>query len=114
MAHEPDDATQRTGLLVVAIVALALLVLFVLAAASWGMGMMGVGFGIPGMLELFVLLLILLPPIGFVVLVVVAWRYLQWRESPDPALEELRLALARGDIDEEAFERRKDLLERDR
>ncbi len=35
-------------------------------------------------------------------------------ESTDPAVEELRSAYARGDLDDEAFERRRDRLESDR
>lgn len=70
--------------------------------------------GVPGLLELFVLLVVLLPVVAFVALVVLAVRYLQ-RDPPgsrrDPAVEELRLALARGELTPEEYERRMELLQ---
>jgi putative membrane protein len=83
---------------------------FAAASEAW----VGQSMGVPGVLELFVLLLMLVPMVVFVVLVVWAVRYLQRREErrDDPALKELRLALARGDISREEFEERRELLER--
>jgi putative membrane protein len=82
----------------------------VTASAVW----VGQSMGVPGVLELFVLLSMLVPMVVFVVLVVWAVRYLQRREErrDDPAMQELRLALARGDISREEFEERRELLER--
>ncbi len=44
----------------------------------------------------------------------IAWWLVGGRRREDEALEELRLALARGEITEEEYERRRELLERDR
>lgn len=78
--------------------------------------------GVPGGPELFVILLIIVVPVALVVVVVLgiagvrvlggdgAGGGRERASGRDPALEELRLALARGDVDEEEFERRRELL----
>ena len=77
----------------------------------WGSGT-GTGGTVPGWMFLVsaamqLLFLAVLVGAGYLV-----YRAVVGSEDGDPALEELRLAYARGDIDDEEYERRRDALER--
>lgn len=79
---------------------------------DWGHGMWGASDGMPGWVFVVgavmqLLFLALLVGAGYL-----GYRALTARsESTDPALEELRSAYARGELDDEEFERRRDRLE---
>lgn len=112
MARSQRDALLFAGVLLVAVVLVGPLLMGGLMMVVWGgaaggmgpgaMGGMGGGFGVAA---LFVLLPLLL--VGLVVV----WAWRQFADGDDPAHEELRLALARGDISEEEYERRRELLD---
>ncbi len=116
MATDTRDARLAT------IVLVAIAVLVVLPMAFMGFGMMGFGpmmggtWGhgtVPGWLPLVAVLMQLL-----FVAAVVGGGYLLYRaiaggDDTDRALEELRLAYARGDLSDEEYEQRRDALERD-
>lgn len=112
--------TDTNRLIVVALVALALLVF--LPALFMGRGMMGYrgpmmgwmyGTNAPGWM-LFVgvlgqlLLVALVVGVGYMVYTTFVGTS---STKTDTALEELRVAYARGDIDEDEFDRRRDRLE---
>jgi putative membrane protein len=110
--------TNTNRILVLALVALGLLVL--LPALFMGGGMMGYrgtmmgpmyGTNVPGWMFAVGLVGQLL-----MVALVVGLGYLVYRavtgQQTDTAMEELRVAFARGDIDDEEFERRRETLER--
>lgn len=103
-----SDSLVRIVIIIAAIVILgpALLMLLMLPLAG-GM-MMGVpqagGFAIVVMLASFAVPLLLI--VGAVVL----YRRLGQREREDEALRELRMAFARGEIDREEFEERREAL----
>lgn len=113
MARSQRDSLLFAGVLLVAVVLLGpllmggMMMLFV-GGLSMGPGMMGV----PGGLQLLVLLFVVLPPVLFALLVVWAWRRFT-EGGEDRALAELRMALARGDITREEYERRRELLDED-
>ena len=121
-------ATDTRDTRLVTIVLIAIGALVVLPMAFMGFGMMGVGPMMGGMwghgwggtaapswLPLVAVLLQLL----FVAAIVGA-GYLLYRAvagsdgDGDPALEELRLAYARGEMSDEEYEQRREALERDR
>jgi putative membrane protein len=112
MARSQRDALLLAGVLIAAVVLLGPLLMGGLMALVWsgtagGMGpgaMGGMGGGVV-LAALFVLLPLLL--VGLVVV----WAWRQFGDGDDPAREELRMALARGDISEEEYERRREMLE---
>ncbi|WP_435074117.1 SHOCT domain-containing protein [Halorubrum sp. HHNYT27] len=106
-----DDGILRIVLVVLAILVLAPMFMMALAfpmMGMWGGGMMGdyVGYGGSALWGLGMMLtwLIILVGGGYL-----AYRWIVGSDgvSTDPALEELRLAYARGDIDEEEYEERR-------
>lgn len=117
--------TNSGGLLAVVLLALGVLVLVPLF--GMGTGMMGSGHMGPGQMGggwwgagagsgWFLVAVVM--RLAFLA-VVVAGVYLVYRalsdpaEQTDPALEQLRVAYARGDLSEEEFERRRERLQRD-
>lgn len=112
-----DDAVLR-GLLVVvaAIILLPLLIMLFLMPVMglWGVGHMMDGGVIGGMVGFWVIpsLVIIGVIIGFGYLV---YRILQQGDesTTDPAIEELRMAYARGELTDEEFEERLERLHRD-
>lgn len=111
-----DRAVAPLIAVVLVLVFLAGLLLFAVAAAflGWAAG----GFdhmGPMGFMPLagagsFVLWLVIL-----VVVVTLVYRRVEGEErEPDAALEELRVAYARGDLDDEEFERRRERLREER
>jgi putative membrane protein len=116
MASSRRDTLLAVGLVIVAMVLLGPLLMGGLMALFWGGGgwHMGSGaMGVPGGFEVAMLLFALLPPLLIVLLLVWALRRVAGG-GEDRVLEELRMALARGDISEEEYERRRDLLDEDR
>lgn len=115
-----DDSLIRALLLVVAVVLLVplLTMVFVLPMMGlWGGGHMwdggmgnGMGAAWPWLLTWLAFLLVLLGG-GYLL-----YRALgrSDRGESDPALEELRLAYARGELSDEEFEERRDRLRRER
>ena len=124
------SSTTTDGRLVPIVVAvLAVLVLFPLLFVGTGMmgygsmgpwmmgsapgGMWADGTALPGwtlVVGLVMQLLFLVVVAGGVYLV---YRAVTGREDEDPALAELRVAYARGDLTDDEYERRRDVLERD-
>jgi putative membrane protein len=119
------QSTTDTELItiVVAILAALIIVLFLIMSVGmmgfggmmggmWGGGMWGDGTGwmwLIGMLVPFLFLLVLVGA-GYAV-----YRSVSGTDGDsDPALEELRLAYARGELTDEEYEQRRDALERDR
>ncbi|MFC6987566.1 SHOCT domain-containing protein [Haloplanus sp. GCM10025708] len=118
-------STERTsdGLLRIVLIVLAVIVLFPLLMMVFAMPMMGMmgwwwGGGIAGGLSplwgigMMLVWLVVLIGIGYLLyrgLVGGAGSSL----TGDRALEELRVAYARGDLTDEEYEQRKDLLERE-
>ncbi|ELY65719.1 SHOCT domain-containing protein [Natrinema versiforme] len=120
-------ATDTRDTRLAAIVLVAIGVLVVLPMAFMGFGTMGAGpmmggmWGhemwsgetAPGWLPLVAVLLQLL----FVAAVVgggyLVYRAIAGADDTDPALEELRLAYARGELSEEEYEQRRNALDRD-
>lgn len=70
-------------------------------------------FGGIGGPELVIILLVFSLPVALVVLAGVVHAVRSEGESSDRALEELRIAYARGEVDEDEYERRKRRLEAD-
>ena len=112
-AERDSDRTLRLVLIVLAALLLAPVVLMLVMVPIFGMwgGMMGGGFG-GGMTGL--------GTVGSLVwlVVLVGGGYLVYRAlvgsgavGGDPALEELRLAYARGELSDEEFEERRTRLE---
>lgn len=106
MRDAPDALVVVLGL-VVGLLFVGPLLLMVLAMPT--MGMMGAVGGGPWPLLVGGAVAVLY--LGGAALVA---RWLVGGRREDEALEELRLALARGDVTEEEYERRRELLERDR
>lgn len=109
--------TTTNRLIILALVALALLLF--LPTLFMGSGMMGYGGPMMGWMygtntPGWMLIVGLISQLLMVALVVglgyLAYKTLTGRET-DTAMEELRTAFARGDIDEDEFERRKERLE---
>ncbi len=115
----PTDTTRQLGLIV--LVALALVLLLPLVFGGMGYGpMMGGGYGpmmgsgggtsVPGWAVAAALLVRLL---GIAVLVgggYLLYRAFAGSSDGDAAMEELRLAYARGDLSDEEYERRSERL----
>lgn len=117
--------TRDTRLATIVLIAIGALV--VLPMAFMGFGMMGFGpmmggmwgHGMwdggttPGWLPLVAVLLQLLFVAAVVVVGYLVYRAIAGGDDTDRALEELRLAYARGDLTDEEYEQRRDALERD-
>jgi putative membrane protein len=112
-----DSQRSNDGLLRVVVIVLGILVLFPLLMMVFAMPMMGMmgwwwGDGMAGGLSplwglgMMLVWLVVLLGIGYLL-----YRGLiggvRTRSGTDPALEELRLAYARGDLSEEEFEERR-------
>ncbi|WP_436909816.1 SHOCT domain-containing protein [Halosimplex marinum] len=121
-------ATETTDRRVVWIALAALVALVALPALGMGFGMMGYGpmmtdhgmWGAPGTGPGWLFLVGLATQLLFLAALVVG-AYLVYRavvgrdgDGTDRALEELRLAYARGDLSDEEYEQRRDRLESDR
>lgn len=108
------DDTLRIVLIVLGVIVLAPMLMMVFAfpmMGMWGGGMMG-GFGGTGGSPLWSIGMMLL---WLVILVGGGYLVYRWIAGSggvgsDPALEELRLAYARGDISEEEFDERRSKL----
>lgn len=114
----PADGVLRIVLVVLAVIVLVPLLLMVFAMPM--VGMMGWWWGGGSGMGLSPLWGIGMPLVWLVVLVGIG--YLLYRgfvghdglsTTTDPALEELRLAYARGDLSDDEFERRRETLEQD-
>lgn len=114
-----DDTLLRTVLIVLAVIVLLPLLLMLVTMpmmGAWGGGHMWNGaWNGTGWSWLW------LVPWGIVLLFVVGIGYLLYAalrgstsREEDAALEELRIAYARGDLSEEEYEKRRDRLERER
>jgi putative membrane protein len=114
MSASTTDRSLTRALLLVLAVLLALPVLsMLLFGPMMGMWTVGMG-GMMGVAGMGVALLAFLVPL----VVVLGGGYLLYRSldgegGDDPALEELRMAYARGDLSDEEYERRRERLERD-
>ncbi|WP_231186929.1 SHOCT domain-containing protein [Haladaptatus sp. DYF46] len=111
MTTTTGDSLLR--LLVVALLVLLLVPMLVMFFAFPMMGgwMMGGRYGGYGAMSVWGWLIMLLPFGLLVALGVLVYRILRDGEfGTDPALSELRMAYARGDISEEEFERRRERL----
>ena len=117
MSTQPtSNDALRIVLIVLAVVVLGPMLLMALAfpmMGMWGGGMMG-GFGGTAVSPLWGIAMSL---IWLVVLVGGGYLVYRWATGDgsigaDPALEELRLAYARGDVTEEEYEERRSMLER--
>ena len=115
--RESTDTIVRVVLLVLAVLVLLPLLLMTFAMPMMGMmgwwGGMGPGTGTSisplwGLGSMLAVLLIVLG-VGYYLTRSLAGAS---GDAPDPALEELRLAYARGDLSEEEFERRRTRLSR--
>ncbi|WP_433629905.1 SHOCT domain-containing protein [Halomicrococcus sp. NG-SE-24] len=114
--RDQTDSVLRVVLVLFALLLLLPVVMMVVAFPMMGGWMMGPGYGgrtpLWGWAMALVAVLVLLA-VGYAV-----YRLLAGGESgglrADPALEELRMAYARGDISEEEFESRQRRLRRDR
>jgi putative membrane protein len=107
------DDTLRIVLIVVAVIVLAPMLMMGLAfpmMGVWG-GMMGGygGFGVSPIWGVVMMLVWLVILVGGGYLVY-RWATGAGSAGTDPALEELRLAYARGDISEEEYEQRRSRL----
>lgn len=115
MATVADTFPWAVLILVLALLFVpALLVLLVMPVV--GVGMMG--WGMDGSVVSPVLAVVsgLVPLVLLVAVGYLAYRVFAGRGRPggrDPAIEELRMAFARGDLSREEFEERRDLLERE-
>ena len=115
-----DDSVVRTILFVIAALLALPIVVMILAMprmGMWGAGHMGSGTwdgtGATWMwLGMWLFPLLVLVGIGYLVYAAVRRSSTGAAES-DPALEELRLAYARGELTDEEFETRRERLRRD-
>lgn len=108
------DSLVRTLLIVVAVLLLVpflMMVLMMPMMGAWGWGHVWDGTGATWMwLLMWVVPLAVVVGLGY--LLYGAVRRSRGRET-DPAIEELRLAYARGDLSDEEFEQRRDRLQRE-
>lgn len=121
----PTKSTDNRPLVLALVVLAALLLLPLLFVGSgtmssggmmggtWGGHMWGGGGGLTGWAFLLVVLLRLALLAALVVGGYLLYRGLVRSDSTDAALEELRLAYARGDLSDEEFEQRRERLERE-
>lgn len=111
-----DDSLLWGLLILVAALVLAPVLLMLLLVPAMGVGMMGSGMGPRAVSPVAALLSGLVPLVVLVGLGYLAYRVLAGRSGPggrDRAVEELRMALARGDLSREEYEQRRELLERE-
>lgn len=115
MATATDSLPWVVLILVLALLLVpALLVLLVMPVV--GVGMMGWGMGGSVVSPVLAVVSGLVPLVLLVAVGYLAYRAFAGRGRPagrDPAIEELRMAFARGDLSHEEFEERRDLLERE-
>ncbi|WP_254864345.1 SHOCT domain-containing protein [Halovivax gelatinilyticus] len=104
-----DDAILRVILVIVALFLLVPLIGMVLMWPLMGAGHGGMWNG-TGWWPLFSWLVLIALVVGVGYLLISAFRR---GESTDAALEELRIAYARGDLSDEEFERRRERLRRE-
>jgi len=118
MSNQPtSNDTLRLVLIVLAIIVLAPMLMMVLVfpmMGMWGGGMMG-GYGGMGGFGVSPIWGIAMSLVWLVVLVGGGYLVYRWATGTgsagtDPALEELRLAYARGDVTEEEYEARRSRL----
>ncbi len=106
------DSLLRILLVVLAAIILVPLLMMVFAIpVMWGSGMMG-SYGTSPLWGIIMTL------VWLAVLVGIGYLFYRWltgtaKVGEDPALEELRLAYARGELSEEEFETRREKLVRD-
>lgn len=115
-AERRSDGALRIVVIVLAVLLLLPLVMVAFAVPMMGMtGMMGwwggTGGRLPWLWGVGMLLAWLVPLVGAGYLLYRAAR--SGSSAADPALEELRLAYARGDLSEEEFEERREKLGRE-
>lgn len=105
-----DDGALRLVLIVIALVLLAPLLMMVVAVPMmgvWGTGMMGSygDFGVSPLWSIGMTVIWLVILVGGGVLIY-RWLARSGGSTREPAVEELRLAYARGEITDEEFEER--------
>ena len=108
------DDTVKLVLIVLAAIVLAPVLMVALAVpvfGMWGSMMGGFGGGSVGPMWVFGLSLVWLVVLVGAGYLVYRWAVERDGAEADPALEELRLAYARGDLDDEEFEARRSKLE---
>ncbi|SIR98137.1 putative membrane protein [Haladaptatus litoreus] len=107
-----DDTWLRLIVVLLAIVVFAPMLMMVFAFPMMGGWMMGPGYG--GQTPVWGWVMMLVSLLVVIVLGYVLYRALAGGGSDgDAALEELRLAYARGDLSEEEFETRQERLQRE-
>jgi len=114
---ESSDSLVRAIVLILAVLVLAPLIMMLFAVPMWGMmGPSGGGWMMDGTVS--PVWGIGMPLVWLVFLVAIG--YVVYRgfvggtaTSEDPAMEELRLAYARGDLSDEEFEDRRETLQRE-
>lgn len=112
-AKNSSDGLLRIVLVVIAAIIFVPMLMMVFAIPlMWGGGMMS-GYGMYGTSSWWG---IIMPLVWLFVLVGGGYLFYRWltedaRIGEDPALEELRLAYARGEISDEEFETRREKLE---
>ncbi|HKL27876.1 MAG TPA: SHOCT domain-containing protein [Natrialbaceae archaeon] len=104
-----SDSLLRIVIIIAVILVVGPFVLMLLAAPFMG-GMMMLGLPGAGGFAFFGVFLMLLFPLLLIAAGVVLYRQWNDREREDAAMQELRMAFARGDIDREEFEERRDAL----
>ncbi|WP_458189096.1 SHOCT domain-containing protein [Haladaptatus sp. NG-WS-4] len=106
-----NDSWLRIVLVVLAVILLVPTLLMLFAFPMMGGWMMGPGYG--GQVPVWGWGMMLVPLLVVLGLGYLLYRALAGGGSGDAALEELRLAYARGDISEEEFETRRERLRHD-
>lgn len=104
-----SDSLIKLVIVIAAVLILGPILLMLVAAPFMG-GMMLLGVPRAGGFAFVGLLMSLLVPLLLIVAAVVLYRRWGEREREDEALRELRMAFARGEIDREEFEERREAL----
>ena len=104
-----SDSLLRIVIIIAVILVVGPFVLMLLAAPFMG-GMMMLGLPGAGGFAFFGVFLMLLFPLLLIVAGVFLYRQWNDRDREDEAMRELRMAFARGDIDREEFEERRESL----
>jgi len=105
-----SDSLVKLVIVIAAVLILGPVLLMLVAAPFMG-GMMLLGVPRAGGFAFVGLFMTLLFPLLLIVAAVVLYRRWGEREREDEALRELRMAFARGEIDREEFEERREALE---